>query len=89
MGPQQQGSPGTCGEERKALRPCPVPEGARALPTPQTTDASYNYVSTDYLSHYQSNQSADHRTLLARTHQGLLQQREAPPSLLEPTATQT
>ncbi len=26
-GPQQQGSSWTCGEERKALRPCPVPGG--------------------------------------------------------------
>ncbi len=40
MGPQQQGSSWTCGEERNALRPCPVPEEARTLPTTQTTDAS-------------------------------------------------
>ncbi len=38
-GPQQQGSSWTCGEERNALRPCPVPEGGthpglRQPPTP-------------------------------------------------------
>src|SRR5688500_12617650 len=37
MGPQQQGSSGTCGEERNALRPAPVPEGAKTLPASQTT----------------------------------------------------